>query len=31
MVKGLDPDHPTMAVLAEVGGDKAAHLRKAAP
>ncbi|WP_369807079.1 glycoside hydrolase family 2 TIM barrel-domain containing protein [Ancylobacter radicis] len=31
MVKGLDPDHPTMAVLAEIGGDKAAHLRQAAP
>ncbi len=31
MVKGLDPHHPTMAVLAEVGGDKAAALRKVAP
>ncbi len=31
LVKGLDPAHPTLAVLAETGPDKVALLKKQAP
>jgi hypothetical protein len=31
LVKSLDPKHPTMAVLAEAGGDKVARLKAQAP
>lgn len=31
LVRGLDPNHPIMAVLAEAGGTKIAQLMKAAP
>lgn len=31
MVKQIDPDHPTLAVLAETGTDKVARLKAAAP
>ena len=31
LVRQLDPDHPTMAVLAETGTDKVARLRRLAP
>lgn len=31
LVRRLDPHHPTMAILAEVGGDKVTRLRKHAP
>lgn len=31
LVKSLDPNHPTMAVLADVGQDKVAALKRAAP
>jgi hypothetical protein len=31
LVKSLDPKHPTMAVLAEAGGDKVARLMAQAP
>lgn len=31
LVKTLDPSHPTMAVVAEVGTDKAAQIKRLAP
>jgi Glycosyl hydrolases family 2, TIM barrel domain len=31
MVKGVDPDHPTMAVFAEIGGNKIESLRRYCP
>ncbi|WP_341989438.1 glycosyl hydrolase [Azorhizobium sp. AG788] len=31
LVKSLDPNHPTMAVLADVGQDKVVALKRAAP
>lgn len=31
LVKSLDPKHPTMAVLAETGGDKVRHVMTRAP
>lgn len=31
LVRGIDPDHPIMAVLAEAGGDKVTRLMQAAP
>lgn len=31
LVKSLDPHHPTLAVLAELGGDKVARLKALAP
>lgn len=31
MVKQLDPNHPTMTVVAEIGGDKLKHIKQYAP
>ena len=31
LVRALDPGHPTLAVLGELGGDKAAKLKRLAP
>jgi hypothetical protein len=31
MVKGIDPDHPTMTVVAEIGGNKVRNLHRLCP